>query len=73
MTRPSAIEYRIPQPYEDRLSDAKTAARGANVHVELIDLERFITLWREFYHKLTDEDKNRLPLLPIYFLAPPTL
>lgn len=54
-------------------SDAKSAARGANVHVELIDLERFITLWREFYHKLTDEDKNRLPLLPIYFLAPPTL
>lgn len=53
--------------------DAKSAARGANVHVELIDLERFIALWREFYHKLTDEDKNRLPLLPIYFLAPPAL
>ncbi|HEX8463545.1 MAG TPA: restriction endonuclease [Abditibacterium sp.] len=51
-------------------SDAKSAARGANVHVELIDLERFIDLWREFYHKLTDEDKSRLPLLPIYFLAP---
>ncbi|BCM90775.1 hypothetical protein IAD21_02636 [Abditibacteriota bacterium] len=51
-------------------SDAKSAARGANVHVELIDLERLISLWREFYHKLTDEDKNRLPLLPIYFVAP---
>jgi restriction system protein len=50
--------------------DAKGVARGASIHVELIDLDRFIELWQEFYHKLSDEDKNRLPLLPIYFLAP---
>jgi restriction system protein len=52
--------------------DAKTTARGSHVHVELIDLDRFIGLWQEFYSKLTDEDKSRLPLLPIYFLAPST-
>jgi restriction system protein len=51
-------------------SDAKTTARSSHVHVELIDLLRFINLWQEFYHKLTDEDKNRMPLIPIYFLAP---
>jgi restriction system protein len=49
--------------------DAKTTARGSHVHVELIDLSRFITLWQEFYDKLTDEDKSLMPLTPIYFLA----
>src|ERR1039458_3485692 len=37
--------------------DAKTTARTSHVHVELIDFERFITLWQEFYHKISDEDK----------------
>jgi restriction system protein len=50
--------------------DARATARGSHVHVELIDLERFINLWQEFYEKLTDEDKAMLPLLPIYFIAP---
>jgi restriction system protein len=50
--------------------DAKTTARGSHVHVELIDLDRFIALWQEFYAKLTDEDKSQLPLRPIYFYAP---
>ena len=50
-------------------SDAKRAARSSHVHVELIDLTRFITLWQEFYGKLVDEDKSLLPLTPIYFLA----
>lgn len=51
-------------------SDAKTTARGSHVHVELIDLERFIDLWRQFYDKMTDEDKAMLPLTPVYFIAP---
>jgi restriction system protein len=50
--------------------DAKTTARGSHVHVELIDLDRFISLWQEFYGKLTDEDKSLLPLMPIYFYSP---
>jgi restriction system protein len=50
-------------------SDAKTTARSSHVHVELIDLPRLIDLWQEFYPKLSDEDKSKLPLLPIYFLA----
>ena len=49
--------------------DAKTTARNSNVHVELVDLPRFVTLWQEFYQKLTDEDKAMLPLMPIYLLA----
>lgn len=50
-------------------SDAKTTARNAQVHLELVDLLRLISLWQEFYPKMTDEDKALLPLTPIYFLA----
>lgn len=52
--------------------DGKTTARGSQVHVELVDLDRFIALWQEFYSKLNDEDKALLPLVPIYFYAPTT-
>lgn len=51
-------------------SDSKFTARGSHIHVELIDLDRFISLWMEFYSKLNDEDKNLLRLKPIYFYDP---
>ena len=50
--------------------DAKTTARTSHVHVELIDFDSFIALWQEFYEKLSDEDKDRLRLRPIYFYEP---
>jgi restriction system protein len=50
--------------------EAKRAAMHGHVHVELIDLPRFIGLWQEFYSKMNDEDKQLLPLQPIYFLSP---
>jgi restriction system protein len=49
--------------------DARNAARSSHVHVELIDLNRFISLWQDFYGRLKEEDKSLLPLRPIYFLA----
>ena len=49
--------------------DAKNQARGSNVHVELVDLDRFIELWQEFYDKMEEEDKALMPLRPIFFLA----
>jgi restriction system protein len=51
-------------------SDTKITARSSHIHVELIDLDRLITLWQEFYAKLDDGDKNRLRLKPIYFYEP---
>jgi len=51
-------------------ADSKRAAQGSHVHIELIDLPRFIALWQEFYPKMTDEDKQLMPLQAIYFLAP---
>jgi restriction system protein len=49
--------------------DGRNAARSSHVHVELIDLNRFISLWQDFYDKLKEADKSLLPLRPIYFLA----
>lgn len=49
--------------------DAERFAREANIHIKLIDGDEFIELWREHYHKLTDEQKNMLPLQAIYFLG----
>ena len=51
-------------------NDAKTTALTSHVHVELIDFDRFIALWQEFYDKLNDEDKDRLRLRPVYFYEP---
>jgi len=52
-------------------SDSRSTARGSHVHVELIDLERFIELWSQFYDKMPDEDKALLPLISVHFSAPP--
>ena len=50
-------------------SQAVIEARSTDKHIELIDFERFISLWREYYTRLSDEEKNMLPLHPIYFLG----
>lgn len=50
-------------------SEARRFSRESTGHIKLIDGEEFIQLWRKFYDKLNDEDKNLLPLFPIYFLG----
>lgn len=50
-------------------NEAERSARESHVHIELIDFTKLIELWTQFYSKLTDEDKNMLPLQPIYFLG----
>lgn len=44
-------------------------ARESREHIELIDFNRFTSLWQEYYSKMGDEQKNLLPLHPIYFLG----
>jgi restriction system protein len=39
------------------------------VHIKLINGADLISMWQEFYPKMNDEDKNLLPLHPIYFLG----
>jgi restriction system protein len=48
---------------------AKIESRTTGQHVELIDFDRFIELWIQYYPKMKDEQKNMLPLQPIYFLG----
>ncbi len=50
--------------------EAERQMQRGQTHMELIDLDRFIELWIDHYGKLSDEDKMRLPLQPVYFLAP---
>lgn len=50
-------------------SEATRSARESHRHIKLIDVDNFIDLWQQFYHHLSDEDKNMLPLHPIYFLG----
>jgi len=47
-------------------SEAKTSGR----HVEIMDMKRFIDLWKTHYADLSEEDKALLPLREIMFLAP---
>ena len=50
-------------------SEAERFARDSHLHVKLIDFDSLISLWKKFYDKLTDDEKNMLPLQPIYFLG----
>lgn len=50
-------------------SEAEKFSRSSHIHIKLIDFDNLIDLWQEFYSKLTDEEKNMLPLYPIYFLG----
>lgn len=36
----------------------------------LIDAQKFFGLWVEYYGRLTDEARRRMPIKPIHFLAP---
>lgn len=49
--------------------DAKTASSTSPKFVRLIDGQVFIDMWKEFYDKMPDEDKNMLPLKRIAFLG----
>jgi restriction system protein len=48
------------------------ARHQARRRVTLVDLERLLGLWIEFYARLDDFARRRLPLTPIYFLTPKT-
>ena len=50
-------------------ADAKQAASGSNNFIRLIDGDEFIGMWQDYYDKMSDEDKNMLPLKRISFLG----
>lgn len=50
-------------------SESERSARESHRHIKLLDIDNFISLWQEFYIKLSDDEKNMLPLHSIYFLG----
>lgn len=50
-------------------ADARNAASGSDKFLRLIDGDEFIEMWQEYYDKMTDDDKNMLPLKRISFLG----
>jgi restriction system protein len=53
--------------------DAEREARSQERRrLTLIDLSRLVALWVEHFNELRDEDRQRLPLKPVYFLAAPS-
>jgi len=51
-------------------SEAAREARSEQRQLTLIDLDRLVELWIEYSAQLGDTDRQRLPLKPVYFLAP---
>ena len=51
-------------------SGALREARTGGVHIELMDLDGFLKQWLTYYEQLTEQDKGRLRLRRVYFLAP---
>jgi restriction system protein len=47
----------------------REAGNGA-VHIELVDLNRFLVLWLQHYNKIPEAKRAKLRLEPVHFLAP---
>jgi len=50
-------------------AEAKRTARDSAIHIRLMDGAELIELWQKHYSKMSDEEKNMLPLHAIYFLG----
>jgi restriction system protein len=50
--------------------EARREAGNGAVHIELVDLDRFLELWLQHYGKIPEAKRSRLRLEPVYFLAP---
>jgi restriction system protein len=52
-------------------SDAEAEARVQdNRRLLLIDEDRLVKMWIDYHDRLTERDRSRLPLEPVYFLSP---
>ncbi|MBR4572040.1 MAG: restriction endonuclease [Prevotella sp.] len=50
-------------------ADAKSTGTSSREFIRLIDGDEFIDMWQEYYDKMSDDDKNMLPLKRISFLG----
>lgn len=52
-------------------SEVQREIRASLRHIETMDLNRIIQLWQQYYDNLRETGKSLLPLIKLYFLAPP--
>jgi restriction system protein len=52
-------------------NEAVRELRSSPKHIELMDLDRLLKLWQEYYPKVSETGRLLLPLTPVYFLTPP--
>jgi restriction system protein len=50
--------------------EARREAGNGAVHMELVDLDRFLELWLQHYDKIPEAKRSKLRLEPVHFLAP---
>ena len=50
-------------------ADAKNTGTSSREFIRLIDGDEFIDMWQQYYDKMSDDDKNMLPLKRISFLG----
>lgn len=50
-------------------ADARNTGTSSREFIRLIDGDEFIEMWQEYYDKMSDDDKNMLPLKRIAFLG----
>jgi restriction system protein len=50
--------------------EARREAGNGAVHIELVDLDRFLELWLQHYNKIPEVKRSKLRLEPVHFLAP---
>jgi restriction system protein len=48
----------------------KEVQAQGSTRITLMDLDKFVDLWVEYYDRLTEAGRQRFPLRPIHFLAP---
>jgi len=46
-----------------------SAFSNGAVHIELVDLDRFLELWLQHYDKIPEAKRSKLRLEPVHFLA----
>lgn len=49
---------------------AEKEARFSTEQIELLDLERTIELWCQYYDRVSDQGRKLLPIVKLFFLAP---
>lgn len=45
--------------------------RSSTRHIEIMDLSRLLDLWQQHYDRIGETGKMLLPLVKVFFLAPP--